>query len=679
MSEVNENTNATEETAEDLNEQITEEIDDAEVMQVPIDDTLSISGEAADAKAVGDALAGKADKSEVQTKVSVNGQQADNQGLIILLAGHIPISEDTGAQTVMQVLTSLGNRTGADIKIDSSQGAKTIQEALNTAVGQTADAIKMNSQPDALTVAQAMASLQQAITGNGNAITLLQTKTGSTIKLNDMSNETIAQAIASIRTGNVFSVNGVGPDQDGNVTLIVVPYAENLATEDTKEYTGTFIRRTSAGTGSISDGKAWLNNMHGAGVHTGYVAESLEMTVIPVTREEGETPITATIDRDTFVAYVSQSGTYDLYYTTQWSASPALYGITVTGTPVAGDQIHVVYVKEVRGTITMAKPTAIVGTGWNLYNHTTGMAQVVKYSSVFGYKIGGTYTSIAFSTDPEDEDPETITPDENGLFNIPEDGYVFVEGGDDSSTYILTTWSDWTGGPAGDFEAYKESTASIATIMSTYFPNGLMGLATVYDEIDRNSQKAISRIERKAYSAENRAAAEASGREYDFDENYVYIERETPAEYDIELDGVYDVSEHGLEYIPGTAVAVYCDIQYGENLKDKLRREIPEAIEDIQEQLDGLPDELEALKEEVEEELALIKDVTWAEMEAWDDRPAESSSSGSSEGGSGSGSSEGGSGSTEESGSAEGSGGTKGGTEGSGGTEGAGTTEGEGE
>ena len=38
-----------------LNEVVEEVVDDATVITVPIDDTLSVSGEAADAKAVGDA------------------------------------------------------------------------------------------------------------------------------------------------------------------------------------------------------------------------------------------------------------------------------------------------------------------------------------------------------------------------------------------------------------------------------------------------------------------------------------------------------------------------------------------------------------------------------------------------------------------------------------------------
>ena len=92
---------------DNLNDVVEEVVSDAEVMTVNIDDTLTVSGEAADAKAVGDALALKADKSELQNQVKVNGQEPDNQGLIILLASHIPMSDATGAQTVAQAIAAV--------------------------------------------------------------------------------------------------------------------------------------------------------------------------------------------------------------------------------------------------------------------------------------------------------------------------------------------------------------------------------------------------------------------------------------------------------------------------------------------------------------------------------------------------------------------------------------------
>lgn len=636
MSENTENTN-------DLNDEVEVEVEDAQVITVPIDATLSNSGEAADAAAVGAALAEKANRSELQTQVKVNGQTADNQGLIILLASHIPVSDAQNAQTVAQVLTALGMRTGADIKIDESQNAETIKEALSGATARTADVIKMSSASDAQTVAQAMAALAQAISGHGEAIAALDQKTGATIKVNATDTETIAAAIQAIRAGQVLKVNGIGPNASGDVILVTVPYAENLASEDTTEEHGTFIRRTTAGEAGISDGNAWLNRMLGNSRHDGFVAESLQLNVIPVTRptpagitaeldktvfeaavqesgtyvltytdswsstpatwgvtvsgtpENGDsitiewdgendpemtvycprTPaaaITATIDRDTFVAHVGESGTYNLYFTTEWSADPEDYGITVTGVPAAGDQLQVVYVKEVRGTITQATPTALAATGWNLYEGTNGYAKVLKYSDSYGYKIGGTYTSLLFKEALTDEGT-AIEPDEDGLFNVSADGYVVVTGGS-TNTYILATWSDWEDGPDGSYAAYQESTVSLAAIMTACFPYGLMKVGTAQDEIDRNAALAISRVERQAYSAENRAAAEASGRQYDFDENYIYIERETAVETPIELGGEYTVSDHGQEYIAGTTVPVYCEIVYGESLKDKLRRDV---------------------------------------------------------------------------------------------------------
>ena len=77
----------------DLNEQVNVLVEDASVITVPIDTTLTNSGEAADAKAVGDALALKADIASVVT-ISVNGESADNQGAILIDGGDIPVSSD---------------------------------------------------------------------------------------------------------------------------------------------------------------------------------------------------------------------------------------------------------------------------------------------------------------------------------------------------------------------------------------------------------------------------------------------------------------------------------------------------------------------------------------------------------------------------------------------------------
>lgn len=345
----------------------------------------------------------------------------------------------------------------------------------------------------------------------------------------------------------------------------VVPFADQLYSEDAQQEAGTFLIRTSGGEASIADGDAWLMKLVGRRTHTGYTAESIDMAV------NGST-ITATLDRDTFVSYVATSGTTTLTYTSSWSANPATYGITVSGTPVNGDSIVVVYVKEVRGTITQSDPLKLVSTGWNLYNHTNGYARVIDYSEQYAFMIDGTYTSLAYSATVDGAQSAITVVD--GQFTIPGDGYVHVTGGNDEDTAIWMTWSDWTSASDyGEWQAYSETEVDLTDVM-TNFPYGLMQADTVSDEIDLNALMAISRIERLAYTAENRAAAVASGRAYEFDENYIYVERETPVTYSVDIDGGYIASDHGLEMITGSAVPVYVETVYGQNLKDKLRRDV---------------------------------------------------------------------------------------------------------
>ena len=520
----------------DLNEVFEEEMDDADVITVPIDETLSKSGEAADAKAVGDALALKADKSELQAAVKVNNQPADAQGLILIDGRHIPVS-DQDAETLAVAVTDLKGKTAENILMSSNSGAKTIAEVVNA---------------------------------NAEAIESMEEMTGAKMPIESGSQTTVKAAIEA----RVKTVNRKVPDADGDVDLSVVPLAENLQSDKMESVEGSFIIRTTGGNASVSDGKAYPLHLFGSADHTGYVAEQLNMTVIPITRTEPDEPITATIDRDTFVAYVEESGTINLYYTTEWSADPELYGITVTGTPVAGDQITVVYVKEVRGTITVANPARLVGTGWNLFDYNNGYAHVVKYSTEYGYKIGGSYTSIQFSATLTGE-RTSITPSANGLFNVNSDGYVFVTGGNNTDTYILATWSDWRNGPStGYWESYRESGIDLSAVMTTYFPNGLLAVGTIRDEIDLSAKRSISRIERLAYSEENRAAAAATGRSYDFDQNYIYIARESAVLSAITIDTTYNVSEHGLELFTETALPVITEILYGKNLRDKLERDV---------------------------------------------------------------------------------------------------------
>ena len=369
-----------------------------------------------------------------------------------------------------------------------------------------------------------------------------------------------------------LTVNNTEPNPTTrDIQITTIPLADNLTSDEAQINTGTYIDRTSGGEASIADGSAWLTSLQGNQVKTGYVAESIQMTVM-LADPTAENPISASLDRDTFVEEVTSSQTITLTYSNAWDSDPATYGITVTGTPVAGDKIQVVYVKENRGTITVATPTSFVSTGWNLYNHAAGYAKVVKYSNEYGFMIEGTYTALKFSETLSGEQTD-ITP-VDGYFTVPSDGYVFVTGGNSTDTAIWMTWSDWTEeANGGVFAAYSQTVIDLSGVMVD-FPNGLMKIGNYYDEINLNTQMAYSRVQRLEYTDENLAGVIASGVPYDTDANYIYAVRVSPVSYSISLDGEYTASDHGMEMFIGTSVPVTASSLYGNDLKGKLRRDV---------------------------------------------------------------------------------------------------------
>lgn len=339
-----------------------------------------------------------------------------------------------------------------------------------------------------------------------------------------------------------------------------------------------------AGTYTLTYTTAWDNNPSDYGVTVTNTPVSGDSIVIEWDGENEPTmyvnavarpvpaSITATIDKAVFRAYVQASGTVTLSYTTTWSANPALYGITVYNTPVTGDSIIVNYVMENRGLITPANVSVFNSTGWNLFNASVSYARVVRYSDDYGYKIGGSYSLVNFATTPTGS-TVAITVDGNGYFNVPSDGYVLVTGAD-ATTYIYATWSDWTEGYEGEFEPYTDYTVDFSSVM-VMFGAGLLSVGDVRDEINFNTQKAISRIQRIDYTPANLEAVIESGLPYDTDTNYIYAVRASYVEADIAVDASYTVSDHGIEfYTASTDVPPITETIYGNNLKDKLRTDV---------------------------------------------------------------------------------------------------------
>ena len=512
------------------NEEVTVVVEDAEVITTPIDATLTISGDAADAKAVGDALALKADASAINT-IKVNEQSADNQGQILLTGEDVPMS-DEDETTLAEAIAAEQDKTAADIPMTSAEDSDSIADAIEDLQGMTAADIPMSSALGAPKISEKITAVESA-------------------------------------AGTVKSVNNTSPDANGNVTLSKVDIADNLDSSIRQQSSGEYIVRTAGGSASLSDGPASLLRVMGNSVRTGYTPESIDFSV---NSDSCDASIT---NMATFRSEMGDSGTLTLSYTTEWSADPTDYGITVVGTPENGDSIVAVWVKEVRGQITNAEPTGFSVTGWNLYSQTAGYARVVKYSDEYGYGISGTYTALAFSA-TESGEQTTITP-VNGLFNVPADGYVWVTGGD-STTAIWATWSDWTTGYQGAYQAYSKTTISLAAVMTACFGDGLCAVGDVRDYIDIAGGYAYQWIDILEYTAENLAVAEASGRPYTYDEETILLARAnaviTALTSTLAINGAYTVNSHGLEMFDGATVPVGSMTSYGVDLKNKLERDV---------------------------------------------------------------------------------------------------------
>jgi len=383
---------------------------------------------------------------------------------------------------------------------------------------------------------------------------------------------------------SVRSVNGNFPDEDGDINVSRVNWAADLESESTQGSDAEFTVRTAGGEASIESGSAWLNGIFGKSVKNGYVPEVLEWAVVAIEREN---PITATLNENTFRAYVQSSQDITLTYTTDWNVSPTLYGFTITGTPVAGDQITVHYVKLDLGTIVNATPTAFVSTGWNQFDSVNGYARVINYGG--SWRIDGNYSTVKFATTPTGTQSSlTVTGDIiTGFPDNWTEGYVIVTDGDNSTTAIYPTWTDWDDGYAEhvDFAVFSKSTIDLDTVMNGdgdqvdgLFPYGLMAVGTSRDEINLNIAQAVSRIERMTNNETNMAEVIASGRPYDYDTGYIYVVRETPVTTALSgsyaVDGNYSVSDHGLEWFEGSEIPVPCQTIYGTSLKNKLERDV---------------------------------------------------------------------------------------------------------
>lgn len=318
-----------------------------------------------------------------------------------------------------------------------------------------------------------------------------------------------------------------------------------------------------------------------------YTKQDIDLTVDAVETMARQNPIVAIIDEEAYDNAISENGTMTFTYdgTNGWDSAPASYGITVTNTPVDGDEISVVCTKEVRGTITVFEPEEFYSTNWNLYNHTLGYARVLHYKETASFILGGTFTAgtVKFSTtnDPSATKTDVVLVDNlDGTysFEVDEDGFVWLEGGNEADTYILMTWTDWTAGLPADheFEPHTASTIDLTGLIGTgkLFSFGLAAIGEVHDMIDLSIETAYKRIERISYSTLHLEQVRELDVDYIYDADWIYYVSPEPSIQPISLNGAYTVNDHGLEVFTGTFVPGTAEMLYGHNLVDKLRTDV---------------------------------------------------------------------------------------------------------
>lgn len=111
-------------TPEELVEEMNYGVEDADVILSAIDPTLTIAGEAADAKATGDAINAVLGNLRVNTKAPVNN-------VLTLYGGDIYVNDTEGAQTITEAIEAANDKSAADIMYNSTTMTTVADELTN--------------------------------------------------------------------------------------------------------------------------------------------------------------------------------------------------------------------------------------------------------------------------------------------------------------------------------------------------------------------------------------------------------------------------------------------------------------------------------------------------------------------------------------------------------------------
>lgn len=336
--------------------------------------------------------------------------------------------------------------------------------------------------------------------------------------------------------GSVNSVNYIYPDSEGNVFLNQVPYAENLLAPDNIKEDSSFIFRSSGGFKDIQTGKASLDIIYG----------------------------NCTIENDVITA--ATPSTFRSIGANQFDkASMILSGYTVssTGAVTESSGSYVCYIHAVgdlpNGYVAYDPNNSITRIGWNATIPTISSTGIIVTSG------GEIVTSIT-------NDPTLSVIEANT------DGYIVVACENISE---LTVHPRWTGTHDNIVAEYSVSTINIPTsdANSNTLPTGSYGFPSVNnvrDEINFSQRLYVQRVGYYPYTSTNLGIVVGLGVPYIYDTNSIFYVLPTPIIYNLvnTVSSEYLVSDIGIEEFTGTVVPVLASTVYGQNLKDKLRRDV---------------------------------------------------------------------------------------------------------
>lgn len=438
-------------------------------------------------------------------------------------------------------------------------------------------------------------------------------------------------------SSKVASVNNTLPDSSGNVDITRVPLADNLYSPDNNESYEGYVYRTSGGSADLNSGEAQLSFIRGNTTVNGRIEESLEANVTSShTPEEGEEydypacQIDAVTWRNSSLG--AASGTYTFSYNgAEWfynssAVSLDTYGLNVTGDLYSGDQLSVVYVKANRGTLVTLKPTSFVSIGLNQFNKSNMVINNYTINSS-GAIVAQSGSYVCYCKAPYSNSQGYIAYDSNSTITrmgyigevpaagktvqlsgqalgaqistynaIPETsadltvGYICVSC---TNTAGLCIHPRWSGGEDTNYAAYTASTITLPTKDSSnnnlpYTSYGLPSVGSVADEINFDLKEYIQRVGHYAYSAANLAIVQNLGVDYDYDLSHIFYVLSNPVRYTLArtVTGTYTVHDYGTEHFEvsaGTGTLalaatdgniINSDHLYGQNLRDKLRRDV---------------------------------------------------------------------------------------------------------